>query len=78
MVTKCKANLLLTNEKGEILFECNQKRRNKLIRIFIEKAIKEKWVLKRDLLFSVMSTVQSENVTEFLNLKEKLDKGDEQ
>jgi hypothetical protein len=78
MTTKCKANLILTNDKGEILFECNQKRRNKLIKIFIEKAVKEKWVLKRDLLFTVMSTVQSENVSEFLNLKEKLEKGVEE
>jgi len=81
MGTKSKSNLVLTSEDGKVLFEPTAKtplRRNKLIKVFIEKAIREKWVLKRDLLFAVMNTPQSENITEFLELKQQIEKGEEQ
>ena len=74
MVTKCKSDLTLTNEKGEIVFELNQKRRSKLIKIFVEKAIREKWVLKRDLMFIMLSISQSDNIEDFVKLKEQIEK----
>jgi hypothetical protein len=74
LVTKCKSDLTLTNEKGEIVFELNQKRRSKLIKIFVEKAIREKWVLKRDLMFIMLSISQSDNIEDFVKLKEQIEK----
>lgn len=78
MVTKCKANLVLTNDKGETVFELKDKRRSKLIKVFIEKAVKENWVLKRDLMFSLLGMHQVNTISEFLELKQQIEKGEKQ
>lgn len=71
MVQKCPATIILKDDKGEVIFETFN-RRSKAIKIFLEKALLEKWVAKDDVFWIVKNTDQSKNIWEYLKLKEKL------
>lgn len=76
MVQKCPAVITLKDDKGKIVFEVCQ-RRSKAIKSFLEKALQEKWVAKDDVFWIVKNTEQSKNIWEYLQLKEKLKKEEE-
>lgn len=71
MPTKCAGTIILKNDKGVVVYEvCH--RRSKAIKIFLQKALKEKWVAKDDIFWIVKNTDQSKNIWEYLELKKRL------
>ena len=77
MVTKCKGCITLTDDKGKIVCQVDN-RRSKAIKMFLQTALKEKWVAKDDVFWIIKNTDQSKNIWEYLQLKDKLKKEEDE
>lgn len=71
MVIHSKVTITIQDEKGNLLYSCSH-RKSKAIKIFVEKAIKEKWVLKEDIFGIVKNTMQFKNIWEYFEQKNKI------
>lgn len=67
---KCAYTLTMKNNKGKTIFELKE-RKNKLVKIFLKKAITEKWVLKFEIFEIIKNTFQFNNIWEFFEAQKK-------
>jgi hypothetical protein len=67
---KCEYSLVMKNEYGEIVFEI-QNRKSKVIKAFLEKALKEKWIIKNEAFEIIKNTFQFNNIWEYFEAIKK-------
>lgn len=65
-----KVSLEMKDKKGKTIFFV-EGRKSKVIKNFVQKSIKEKWVLKSDVFWVIKNTVQFQNIWEFFKMKGK-------
>lgn len=67
---KCEYVLTLKNEHGITVFEI-QNRKSKVIKAFLEKALKEKWIIKSEAFEIIKNTFQFNNIWEYFEAIKK-------
>jgi hypothetical protein len=69
-VKKCEYVLTLKNEQGVTVFEIKN-RKSKVIKAFLEKALKEKWIIKSEAFEIIKNTFQFNNIWEYFEAIKK-------
>lgn len=67
---KCEYSLVMKNDKGVVVFEIKN-RKSKVIKTFLEKALKEKWIIKNEAFDIIKNTFQFNNIWEYFEAIKK-------
>lgn len=67
---KCEYSLVMKNDKGVVVFEIKN-RKSKIVKAFLEKALKEKWIIKNEAFEIIKNTFQFNNIWEYFEAIKK-------